>query len=105
MNKFSVTYEIVTEESAEDGDSAESGFVGEGLSLRDALDLAASTESCHCGRSAVEASDSRPGMAQWVTFYNSQDWQSGQFENRSLHIPDGVTAASRARIVRLALNS
>ena len=44
MNKFSVTYEIVTEESAEDGDSAESGFVGEGLSLRDALDLAASTE-------------------------------------------------------------
>jgi hypothetical protein len=67
MNKFSVTYEIVTEESAEDGDSAESGFVGEGLSLRDALDLAASTDSCHCGRSAVEASDSRPGMARWVT--------------------------------------
>jgi hypothetical protein len=33
MSKFDVTFEIITAESAENGDCAESGFAGEYLSL------------------------------------------------------------------------
>ncbi len=98
---FSVTYEIITEESAEDGEAAEHGFIGENLSLREAIDLVGETESSHCERSCVEASDSRIGEARWFTVYNSADWIDGNAESRSLHVPEGVTASSRRRIARL----
>ena len=39
MATFNVTYEIVTEESAAEGDAEERGFIAEGLTLRDAVDL------------------------------------------------------------------
>jgi len=38
MNKFSVTYEIVTPESAEYGDAEDRGWVVEDATLRDALE-------------------------------------------------------------------
>ena len=37
-NSYSVTYDIVTPESAENGDVAEAGYVAEDVSLRDAID-------------------------------------------------------------------
>ena len=101
MLGFDVTYEIITEESAEDGEAADDGFIAENVSLREAIDLVGSTDSCHCERSGIEASDSREDHAQWVTVYNSASWQNGETENRSLHIPRHVTPSSRRRIVRL----
>jgi hypothetical protein len=101
MVKFAVTYEIVTEESAEDGEAEDSGFVGENMRLREAIDCVTSTDSCHCSQSGIEPSDSRVESMRWVTVYNGMDYISGEVENRSLHIPDTVTASSRRRIARL----
>lgn len=101
MITFNVTYEIITEESAEDGDSAECGFIAENVSLREAIDSVMQTESSHCSQSGVEASDSYVSEARWFTVYNSANYLSGEIENRALHIPDSVTPASRKRIARL----
>jgi len=98
---FNVTYEIITKESAEDGEAEEHGFICEAVSLRDAIGAVTSTESCHCEQSGVEANDSRVEHARWISVYNSMDWISGNYENRSLHIPESVTPASRRRIARL----
>lgn len=101
MPLFDVSYEIITEASAEDGEAESCGFVGEGLSLRDALDMVQQTESCHCSQSSIEASDSRITEARWITVYNSMDYISGDYENRSLHMPDSLTPSSRRRVARL----
>lgn len=100
MLKFNVTYEIVTQESAEHGDAEDCGFVGEGLTLRDALDMVVRTESNMCEQTCIEASCSDIASARWVTVYNSPTYDEGRAENRSLHIPNNVTASSRARILR-----
>lgn len=97
---FNVTYEIVTHESAEYGEVEDCGFAGENLSLRDALDLVVQTESSHCEQTGVEASCSDIASARWVTVYNSPTYDDGRAESRSIHIPDNVTPASRARILR-----
>jgi hypothetical protein len=101
MVRFNVTFEIITEESAENGEAEENGFIDEGLTLREALDCVTATDSCHCEQSGIEASDSRISEARWFTVYNGADYLSGIYENRSLHIPDCVTASSRQRIARL----
>ncbi len=100
MPTFSVTYEIYTEESAENGDSESSGFQCENVSLREAIDAVCNTDSNTRSQSSIEANDSIENC-RWVTVYNSVDWISGETENRSLHIPDSVTASSRKRIARL----
>ncbi len=104
MLKFNVTYEIVTEESAENGEAEDCGFAGENLGLREALDLTVQTESNLCEQTCIEASDSTIGTARWFTVYNSATYDTGVQENRSLHIPDGVTPSSRARIFRALRN-
>lgn len=91
---FSVTYEIVTDESASEGEAADSGFVGEGLTLREAL-----AECRGYGDSAIEC-DSSHGRPRWINFYSSPDMYSGEFENRALHIPDSVSDSSAVRIAR-----
>lgn len=101
MIQFTITYEIITEASAEDGEAADAGFVAERLNLREALGYVTATESCHCSQSGVEASDSRVEQARWITVYNGANYLSGNCENRSLHIPETVTASSRRRIARL----
>lgn len=101
MPVFAVTYEIITEESARDGDSAAHGYVDQNLSLRDAIRIVNETESSHCSQECIESSDSRVESARWFTVYNSMSWIDGECENRSLHIPDSVTPSSRRRIARL----
>jgi hypothetical protein len=94
MNKFSVTYELVNE--AEAGDTDRRGFIAESLTLREAMGI--------LGGSADEA-DSRPvtraNPPRWFTLYRGQDLLTGDYESRSLHIPDNVTPSSRLRIARL----
>ncbi len=109
MQKFHVTYEIVTPESAEHGDAAERGFVlpggwheelpahvfGEeagkikdecGLSLREAVDLVSLVEdSGHC----------------FTEIDERQNYNTGESEIRSLHPPENITPASYGRLRRL----
>jgi hypothetical protein len=96
MLQLSMTYETITEESAENGDSADNGFV---------------LEACDCGARELaqyitregfnEPSDSR-GIPRWLTAYGEADYRTGEVENRSIH--PGADAQSQkvwARVLRI----
>lgn len=105
-HKFDVTYEIVTQESAEHGDADERGDICEQEGLRDAI------KELHRTRT------SRVDSAQWpetnpspitgtervysVSVLNGMEFETGAHEERTLHIPQSVSAASSRRIARLA---
>ena len=101
MTLFSVTYEIVTPESAEHGDTEERGYISRDSRLRDALADVQATRTSHVyGVEAIEPSSSGHYF-DWVTIHNGMEYLTGARESRSLHIPDNVTSASRVRILRL----
>lgn len=95
MSRFTVTYEIVTPESAEHGDAAERGFVAPGqwhdtepaeMSLREAIDLADCAYDC----------------GRWFSEHEGRtDYKTGAVETRSIHPPRSITPASYARVRRL----
>jgi len=94
MAKFDVTYEIVTHESAAEGEAEERGFVAEGVSLREAYKLV----GCY----ALEADCWPVHGPRWFTnFEYDEDFRTGARESRSLHLPNHLTEASRMRIARL----
>ncbi len=101
MPRFNVTYEIVTPESAKHGDAEERGFIAENVSFREAVDLLFQTRTSHCdvGNGLEPNCSHRP--ARWWTMHNGMEYRTGAYENRSLHIPDNVTDASRERIAFL----
>ena len=84
---FSVTYEIVTPESAEHGEADEIGYLDEGLTLREAMRLASPSENC--GRWWAETGEGR------------QDYRTGAVETRSIHPPRNITPSSYARVSRV----
>lgn len=94
MQKFNVTYEMITPESAEYGDVADAGFVLENATLRDALDAFGPWGH-------VEANECPVHAPRWFTGYGEEDCITGEVENRSLHLPDSLTNSSRIRIARL----
>lgn len=95
--RFSVTFETVTPESAEHGDTADAGFVVQGVGLRAALD-----EFGYWADGGIEASCSDIEDARWLTAYRTrEDFATGEVENRSIHFPDAMTGASRRRLARL----
>lgn len=98
---FRVTYEIVTPESAEQGDAESRGYVqpGEwrtddaseaGMRLREAMRLCSPQHDC----------------GRWFSEEDGRtDYRTGAVETRSIHPPRNVTDASYARIRRvLGLN-
>jgi hypothetical protein len=104
-NVFTVTYDIVTPESAEHGDAEEIGFVHANggqdelsivpmgaedykMGLREALSLMGGMEDGGSGESFYET-DGR------------QNYQTGAETRYAFHIPRTVTVSSRNRIVRL----
>ena len=91
---FDITYEIITPESAEDGENVESGFTMQEVSLRDAWDFLRWEGYC-------EASDGTISAARWLTFYGEQDYATGNHTNYSLHFPAKLSQYSRVRIARL----
>ncbi len=100
MTIFSVTYEIVTQESAEAGDAEERGFIGEGLTLREAIEALCDTRTNAVdGVEAIEWSGSHD--RRWLTVINGMEFTTGAQESRSLHIPDAVSQATRVRIGQL----
>lgn len=102
--RFSVTFEIVTQESSEAGEAAETGFITDSgpEPLRDALSAVTRTRTNEVeGITGIEC-DSSPCVApRWVTVSNGMEFRTGAYESRSLHIPEGVTPASARRIARL----
>ena len=99
---FKVSYEIITSESAEYGELAEYGFICEGCSLRDALELVRETRTNDCdGILGIEANDSRIDQARWITIHNGMEFSTGCYENRSIHFPKHLTPSTRRRIARI----
>jgi len=97
---YSVTYDIVTEESAEEGDTADSGHILESALLDDAIHSVLDTESNTIDGRYIHANESN-GRIRWITVSNGADWITGESETRYLHIPETVTASSSRRIARL----
>ena len=96
-----MTYEIVTPESAVDGDAEDMGVLDSGLSLRDAVKLVFATRTNEVdGVLAVEPNCSH-GKVAWITVQNGMEYRTGAYESRGLHIPRTVTSASSRRLVRL----
>lgn len=96
MLKFSVCYELVTPESAGHGEAESRGFVLESARLRDCL------EECSGPYEPSDSGDS----PRWLSFYEHghgtrQYYEQGIEETRTLHFPETITPASRARVMRL----
>ena len=101
--RFSVTYEIVTPESAEGGEADEQGFICEAETLRDALtDLHRTRTNMVDSGQGIETDSSPCVRARSVAVFNGMEFETGAYETRALHIPLTVTAASSRRIARLA---
>ena len=101
MALFNVTYEIITEESAEEGDAEERGFIARQVPLMLAIRMASDTESSSCSRECVECDEWPVQAPRWITVYNGRDCITGSVENRSLHMPGHLTPSTRRRIARL----
>jgi hypothetical protein len=100
MPKFSVTYEryLPHPDDEEVCEADERGFVLEDVSLREAVKAV--------GYVCLEADEWPVHAPRWFTNHEygngtREYFEQGISETRSLHVPDGVTAASRRRIARL----
>lgn len=101
---FRVTYEVVTPESAENGEAAFRGFLMESgrcidievailssftaynMTLREAMRLASPQEDC--GR-------------WWQEVDGRLDYRTGAVETRAIHPPHNITESSYRRVSRL----
>ena len=94
---FDITFETISPESAENVDFEETGFLHEGLSFREAMDVLRWASGCH-----VEADCYPVRNPRWFTFYNAEEnFATGSITNYALHIPEHITEASRRRIAKL----
>lgn len=75
MILVSKTYEIVTEESAANGEAAESGFVFEDgvYTFRELVTM------------MQDYSESSGGHIPWFTSYPEQNYRTGEWESESIH--------------------
>lgn len=107
MTEFSVSYHIVTPESAEHGDFAECGMIARRVTLREAIAHISQTRTCHCdGIQSIEPNENtythgRNDAFRWIDVVNGPEFVTGAQETRSIHLANTITPASRARILRL----
>jgi len=95
-NVFSVSYAIVTPDSAEHGEAESRGFISVSVSLRDAIADLFETRTSMCdGFQSIDA------QTHWIEVVNGMEFETGAYEERSLHIPDNVTESSRKRIAKI----
>jgi hypothetical protein len=113
--RFKLTFEVVTNESAECGDAARRGFVPHTLNipsrtympkrpaqfgLREAVSFLKDRESA----GPVEADSCPLSLAcppRWFTYGGSLDWHTGEYVSVSMHLPERISAHSAMRIARL----
>jgi hypothetical protein len=102
-NNWSVTYSIVSQESAVHGDSDEIGYIWENCTLRQALDSVFETRTSQVsGVEYIEANCYPCDDSRWFSVSNGMEFVTGDCEERSLHFPESITNASRKRLMRLA---
>lgn len=94
--RFAITYDVVTDESAEAGDVAERGYISRGSTLREAVEAFSDVRRAN---GYVEANECPVEAPRWLTAYGEH--VEGRAETRSLHFPDSITPASRRRLARL----
>jgi len=95
---FAISYELVSEFSAEHGDREHGDMIEESLSLREAVEHLDDVLSRYNHNGIVE-SDSWPCInPRWLTFYG--EYENGVQWNFSLHLPMELTTATRLRIAR-----
>lgn len=100
--RFNVTYQLISPESAEDGDCAESGFICQDMGLRDAMAALFETRTSHCGGvESIETDEWPVRRPRWISVSNGAEFQTGWQESRSLHLPANITAASAIRVYNL----
>ena len=95
--KFSISYEIVTPESAEYGEAEERGMFMEDISFGEAMSELRWYKGCH-----VEADCAPVHRPRWFIFIDAdENHVTGARTSYSLHIPEHITESSRMRIARL----
>ena len=94
--RFNVSYDIVTPESAAEGDAEEYGIISVGSRLRDAICDLFETRTSRVGGIHAAESD-----GQTVRVYNGMEFETGAHESRYLHFPDNLSESSRQRILRI----
>jgi len=89
--RYDTTYEIITPESAEEGDVAERGYESKGNTAESVEDMVRTL----LNEGATEASSSHWHRGIWYTAYGEQNYRTGDHENRSFHIraPEAVERA------------
>lgn len=99
INKFSVTYEVITPESAEHGDFAETGFILPGEWKVSAEDPGEVTMSL---RDAINLCYPQQDSGSWFSEVDGrEDYRTGAKEFRNLHPPENITSSSYNRIKKL----
>jgi len=95
--RFRVTFQIVTFESAADGDIERAGFV-----LPGGWHFAAPAETDMTLREALELCCPQEDCGSWFCEVDERiDYRSGEHETRALHPPRNITASSYKRLRRL----
>lgn len=100
MSRFSVTWEIVTDESATHGDVARYGVAAIDQTLRDALKHARRTLPRDAGIECIQPNDSVLNQARWITYVCGRGRYDGEFKSVSIHFPGNLSPSSRARVAR-----
>ena len=96
---FSVTYNIITQESAELGDYDEMGVISEGGNLHDAAKDLFATRTHR-----VDSGDGLQDCDGWIEMNNGMEYETGAYETRMLHAPRNITPSSYKRLVRALRN-
>lgn len=102
MGMFRVTYEIVTDESAEHGDAAEIGFMLPGgwyVTLEQALADKEGDYSMTL-REAVSLATPNYDAGTWLGELDGNRTLDGAWQRRDLHPPRNITPASYKRLKR-----
>lgn len=108
MILFNVTYDMVTPESAEHGDSAERGFIdchGQQHDMEDRHGHVAGAIKAMMAmrlRDAVALVGCTEDSGSWFSETDGrQDYRTGTYEYRALHPYNSITASSYNRLARL----
>jgi hypothetical protein len=110
---FYLTWESVTDESAEIGDASDRGYcinasceiAARGLpGALEPFSLRHAIRSLHYGTTTGELTsiDVDLDESNWVTASFGRDLHTGEFESITIHLPMNLTLSTRKRIVRLA---
>jgi len=106
MPKFRVTYQVVTEESAQDGNFAEHGYAlpgGYKFSIKDVSARPNPISDYEMSlREAIGISVFPEDSGNWFSSVDGEmDYRTGDVTTYALHPPRNITKASYARLKRL----